>query len=114
MALEISTRKIGDVTILDLQGEVIAGAGSDALSSSLQELVAQGARKILLNLGNVAKLDTTGISALVRGFVSLDRAGGKLALLNVQGRVRLVLDMTRLLNVFPNFDNEGVAIARLR
>ena len=114
MGLEISTRKLGDVTILDLQGEVIAGAASDALSNSLQELVAQGARKILLNLANVAKLDTTGISSIVRGFVSLQREGGKLALLNVRGRVRMVLDMTRLLNVFPNFENEGVALASLR
>jgi anti-anti-sigma factor len=114
MALAIAARKLGDVTILDLQGEAVAGPGSELLSNSLQELAAQGARKIVLNLAAVEKIDTTGISAIVRGFVTLERLGGKLILLNVRGRVRLVLEMTRLLNVFPNFDNEGVALNSLR
>ena len=113
MGLESATRKVGEVTILDLQGEVLAGPGSDSLSACLQELATQGARRIVLNLANVVKMDTSGISSIVRAFVSIDRNGGKLALLNVRGRVRMVLDMTRLLNVFPTFEEEALALASL-
>ncbi len=113
MSLEISIRKSGEVTIVDLQGEIMAGAGGDSLSKCLRELIAQGARKILLNLGNVVKMDTSGISSVVRAYVSLQRDGGKFALLNVLGRVRMVLDMTRLLNVIPNFADEAHALDSL-
>lgn len=110
MGLEISIRKRDAVTILDLQGQVTAGAESDSLGNCLQELAVQGKARIILNLANVGKMDTSGISSIVRAFVTVDRNGGKLALLNVRGRVRMVLDMTRLLNVFPTFDDEGVAV----
>lgn len=114
MSLEISIRKRDGVTIVDLQGQVTAGPESDSLGNCLQELAAQGTRKVVLNLANVAKMDTSGISSIVRALVSLGRAGGKLALLNARGRVRMVLDMTRLLNVFSNFKDEALAVASLR
>lgn len=113
MSLEIQIRKRDGVTILELQGQVTAGRESDSLGNSLQELAAQGEKKVVINLAKVEKMDTSGISAMVRAFVSLGRDGGKLVLLNVHGRVRMVLEMTRLLNVFPNFDDEAVAIHHL-
>ncbi len=113
MSLEITIRKRDAVTILDLQGQVTAGQESDSLGNCLQELAGQGAKKVLINLAKVEKMDTSGISSIVRAFVSLGRDGGKLALLNARGRVRMVLDMTRLLNVFPNFEDEALAVLSL-
>ena len=101
MSLEISVRQRDSITILDLKGQVMAGKESDALGDRLQELAALEKPKIVLNLAGVAKMDTSGISSVVRAFVSIDRKGGKLVLLNVRGYVRLVLDMTRLLRVLP-------------
>jgi anti-sigma B factor antagonist len=110
MSLEITIRKRDAVTIIDLQGQVIAGPESDSLGHCLQGLADQGTRKVILNLAKVEKMDTSGISAVVRAFVSLGREGGKMALLNAHGRVRMVLEMTRLLNVFPNYDDEALAL----
>ena len=111
---QITTRQIDNVTILDLEGRLILGSATESLSSCLQDTIAKGARKLLLNLKGVTQVDTTGISTIVRAFVSLQRSGGKLGLVHLSERVRLVLDLTRLLNVIPTFADEGEAVARLR
>jgi anti-sigma B factor antagonist len=112
--VQISTRQLDDITILDLQGRLILGQATDSLGNCLQDLIAKGARKLLLNMKGVTQVDTTGISTVVRAFVSLQRTGGKLGLFHLGERVRLVLDLTRLLNVIPNFADEPEAVARLR
>jgi len=71
--LQISIQESGDVTILDLQGRATIGADSDLLSGHLQKLVANGVRKLLLNLADVTQLDSSGISAIVETNVSLGR-----------------------------------------
>lgn len=110
MGLQILTRKSGDVTIVDLQGRVTIGVSNDALSAQLRELVEGGARKVLINLFSVPQMDSSGISSLVRSFVTLQRLGGSLRLLKPQGHVRDVLELTRLLHSIPTFDDEAQAL----
>jgi len=88
VGLKISIRESGDVTILDLQGRATIGVDSDLLSSHLQRLVANGVRKLLVNLSDVTQLDSSGISAITGTYVSLGRHGGSLKLLGPCGRVR--------------------------
>jgi anti-sigma B factor antagonist len=113
-AFQISTRLIDEVTIFDLEGRLILGASTDSLGNALQDAIAKGARKILLNMKLVTQVDTTGISTIVRAFVTLQRSGGKLGLFHVSERVRQILDLIRLLNVIPSFPNEAEALARTR
>ena len=110
MGLQIVARRVGDVTVLDLQGRVTIGLSNDQLSSQLRELVDGGARNILINLTNVPQMDSSGISSLVRSFVTLQRLGGSLRLLRPTGHVREVLELTRLLKSIPSFEDEGQAI----
>ena len=112
--VQISTRRIDDATILDLEGRLILGAATDSLGNALQELIAKGTRKLLLNMRNVSQVDTTGISTIVRAFVSLERSGGKLGLFHISERVRMILDLTRLLNVIPSFADEAEALSKIR
>ena len=112
--VQISTRKLDDATILDLEGRIVLGAVTDALGNAMQDAIAKGTRKLLLNMKNVTQVDTTGISTIVRAFVSMQRAGGKFGLFHMSDRVRQILDMIRLLNVIPNFSDEQQALARLR
>jgi len=114
MSLTISTRRHEDVTIFDVHGRAALGPDTDALSNALQEWIAKGTRKLLLNMAGVTQMDTSGISTLVRGFVSMQRNGGRLALTALPDRIRMLLEMTRLLNVIPNYPNEAEALARLR
>ena len=114
MDLQISIRESGDVTILDLQGRATIGADSDLLNSHLQELIANGARKLLLNLADLTQLDSSGISAITGTYVSLGRQGGSLKLLRPSGRVRAVLRVVRLPDIIPTFEDEAQALASFR
>jgi len=111
VGLKISIRESGDVTILDLQGRATIGMDSELLSGRLQKLIANGARKLLLNLADVAQLDSSGVSAITATYVSLSRQGGSLKLLCPRGRVRDVLRVIRLLDIVPTFEDETQALA---
>ena len=114
MGLEISTRRSGDVTIVDLRGRATIGAESDELSEHLSKLISAGALKLLLNLTEVTQLDSSGISAIVATHVSLGRQAGSLKLLRPRGRVRVVLRVVRLPEVIPTFEDEAEALASFR
>jgi anti-sigma B factor antagonist len=111
VGLQITTRKSGDVVILDLTGRAVIGQSSEGLNSELRKQIAAGAQKVLVNLASVTQMDSSGISTLVRTFVSLAREGGSLRLLRPQGHVRAVLELTRLIQSIPTFDDEDRAIA---
>jgi anti-sigma B factor antagonist len=115
VALEISTRTSGDVTIVDLRGRsTIDGGESELLSKHLQKLVANGVRKILLNLAKLIQVDSSGIGVMVETHVSLIRQGGELKLLRPRGRVLEVLTVFHLLSTIPSFEDEAQALASFR
>lgn len=114
MGLEAVNRSSGDVVILDLTGRVVLGQGHEVLAGELHKLIEAGQRKVLVNLGGVTQMDTSGISTLVRAFVTLGRTGGSLKLLNPRGHVREVLGITRLMHAIPVFDDESLALASFR
>jgi anti-anti-sigma factor len=111
VALQISTRESGDVSILDLLGRsTIDGGESELLSKHLRDLASSGKRKLLLNLMNLSQMDSSGVSIIVESFISLRRTGGELKLLSPRGRVLDVLTVFRLLDVIPSFEDEAVAL----
>ncbi len=112
MGLQISIRKSGDVTIVDLRGRSTIDDGeSESLSNQLQKLVANGVRKLLLNLADLAKVDSSAVAIIVRTYVSLKREGGDLKLLSPSGLVLEVLTVFRLISTIPTFENEAEALA---
>ena len=115
VALQISTRKSGDVTILDLRGRSTINSGeSKLLGSHLQELVGNGVHKLLLNLTNLTQVDSTGVSIIATTYDSLRDQGGDLKLLCPTGRVLAVFTALRLLDVIPSFEDETQALASFR
>jgi len=115
VSLNVSIRKSGDVTILDLRGRsTINGGESELLSSHLQKLVSDGVRKLLLNLTNLTQVDSSGVSVIVTTYVSLRSQGGELKLLCPCGRVLEVLTVLRLLQIIPSFEEETQALASFR
>jgi anti-anti-sigma factor len=110
VGLQITARRAGDVAILDVSGRATIGESADSMSRELQKLVAAGNRKVVVNLALVTQIDSTGLSALVRAFVSLDRSGGAMKLLRPNGNVRHVLELTRLIRSIPTFEDETVAL----
>ena len=114
MGLQIVARKSGDVIVLDLVGRVIIGVSNDSLSAELRKLAETAPCNVLVNLSGVTQMDSSGISTLVRSFVTLERQGGSLKLLNACGHVKEVLELTRLIQSIPSFTDEAKAVASFR
>ena len=108
--LDLKERQAGDVTILDLNGEVRIGDSSVALRDSMRKLADQGKKKVLLNLAGVKYIDSTGIGELIASYTTIKRQAGQLKLLNLTDRVQNLLVITKLLTVFDSYDNEAEAL----
>jgi anti-sigma B factor antagonist len=110
VSVKIETRKVGDVTVVDVSGRITLGEGSSALRDVLRDLSAQGNKKILLNLSEVSYIDSSGIGELVSGFTSVSNGGGTLKLLGLTKRVKDLLQITKLYTVFDVHEEEAHAI----
>ena len=108
--LNISERQAGDITILDLSGKITIGEGSVALRNTIRRLLGEGKNKILLNLGSVGYIDSSGIGELVSSFTAVNKESGQLKLLNLTQKIQDLLAITKLLTVFDVFDDEGEAL----
>jgi len=101
---------VGDVAVIDVSGRITLGEGSSNLRDGIRELLAKGQRKILLNLGDVSYIDSSGIGELVSGYTSVANQGGQLKLLNLTKRVRDLLQITKLYTVFDVYEDEATAV----
>ncbi|HWB86832.1 MAG TPA: STAS domain-containing protein [Bryobacteraceae bacterium] len=110
MSVKLNVRQVGDVSVVDVAGRITLGEGSSALRDSLRDLVSKGHKKILLNLGEVSYIDSSGIGELVSGFTSVTNNGGQLKLLNLTKRVKDLLQITKLYTVFDVHEDEAAAI----
>ena len=114
MTMKASSRKVDGVTIVDLSGRITLGEGSVVLRDTVKELSTQGNKKILLNLGDVTYIDSSGIGELVSAYTSVRNAGGELKLLNLTKKVHDLLQLTKLYTVFDVKDDEASAIASFK
>ncbi len=110
MSAKLSPRQVGDVTVIDVSGRITLGEGSSNLRDGIRALLSKGQKKVLLNLGDVSYIDSSGIGELVSAFTSVTNQGGRLKLLNLTKRVRDLLQITKLYTVFEVFDDEASAI----
>ena len=110
MSVKLSTRQVGDVSVIDVAGRITLGEGSSALRDLLREMVGKGQKKILLNLGDVSYIDSSGIGELVSGFTTVTNSGGEMKLLNLNKRVKDLLQITKLYTVFDVHEDEAGAI----
>lgn len=109
--MKITTRTVGDVTILDCSGKITLGEGTMAVRNTVREVLKNGGRKIVLNLGDVNYIDSSGIGELVSTYTSVTNQGGKLVLLNLTKKIQELLAITKLLTVFQVHEDEQKALA---
>ena len=113
MPLEISIRESdGDVTILDLRGKATISDGeSDLLGARLDQLIADGAHKLVLNLTELTHVDSSGFSVIVKVCVSARDKGGDVRFVRPRGSALRAFKVLRLLDLIRTFDNEAEALA---
>jgi anti-anti-sigma factor len=108
--MKLAVRFVGGVAVVDLDGRLILGDGEQAFRQHVDELVQQGWLKILLNFNDVSYIDSAGVGAVVWKYVTLQRRGGALKLVNLKMRTHRVLSITKLLTVLQNFESEDEAV----
>jgi len=108
--MEVDVRQFEDVLIVDLKGRLVAGVGDEILREVINQILADDWKKVLLNLSEVATIDSSGVGELVAGRNIAERFGASLKLLRPVERVRRSLDLSKVLLVLEVFDDEGIAI----
>ena len=108
--MEISERTSGNVTVVDLNGKLNLGEPTQLLHDKVNSLLQQGRKNIVLNLADVASVDSGGLGELVRTLTTMHKHGGSLKVANLPRRVQDLLVMTRLVTVFDTYDDEGAAV----
>ncbi len=110
MSVKLSTRQVGDVTVVDAVGRITLGEGASTFRDTTRELAASGHKKLLLNLAEVSYIDSSGIGEMVSGFTTVTNQGGSVKLLNLTKRVKDLLQITKLYTVFEVFEDEAAAV----
>jgi anti-sigma B factor antagonist len=110
MALTAKTRREGNVTIMDLSGRITLGENTGILRDELRSLLAQGNKNIILNMKDVSYVDSAGLGELVGAYTTATNQGGAVKLLHLQGKMKDLMQITKLHTIFAIFENEQQAV----
>jgi len=110
MSLKYTLRRVGDVTIIDLAGRIVLGEGSGQIRSIMKDILAAGNNKIIVNLAEIAYVDSSGLGELISAYASVTTSGGQIKLENVQAKMADLLQITKLNTVFETFTDEAKAV----
>ena len=108
--MNVSNRQVNGVTVVDMSGRITLGEGGVVLRDTIHDLLDKGNKKILLNLGDITYIDSSGIGELVSAFTTVRNQGGELKLLNLTKKVHDLLQITKLYTVFDVKDDEAAAV----
>ena len=114
MALTIASREVDGVTVLDLSGRITLGEGSVQLRDAIRDLIGKGSKRILVNLGDVNYIDSSGLGEMVSAFTTAKNQTAELKLLKLTKKVHDLLQLTKLYTVFDVYDDEASAIASFK
>ena len=109
--MKTNVRTVGNVAVVDLQGKVTIGSGDEVLRDTVQRLLDEGKRKILINLQGVSYMDSAGIGELVACYKRAAEKEGAMRLLKPSGKVFDLLQLTRLTEIFRIHEDEKEAVA---
>jgi anti-sigma B factor antagonist len=112
--MEIQERELDGIKVIDLKGKVTRGEGEDKLRERFLDLAESGHRRLIINLGGVPYVDSSGLGELVRCFRSMQRTGGRVGLTHLNRRVVDLFRITKLADVFETFDTDADAVRSLR
>ena len=111
MSMKVIVRLVDSVTIMDVSGRITLGEGCTQLRELIREQLSKGNKNVLLNLGDVSYIDSSGIGELVSSYTALSNQGGSLKLLNLTKKVQDLLQITKLYTIFDVHDDEAKAIS---
>jgi len=108
--LEIKERRAGDVTVLLLTGQVVLDDGDLAIRQRIHDLLDEGRRQIVLDLGGVTYIDSSGVGMIAGKLKTVRERGGDMKLLNLTSKGQRLFGMMKLLMAFETFEDEAAAV----
>ena len=111
MALKMTNREVDGVAVVALDGRIVLGEESNALREKVKSLIAEGKKKVVLNMANITFIDSAGLGTLVASHHSAKSQGAYLKLAHLGSKFQEVLQITKLLTVFDVYNSEAEAVA---
>ena len=108
--LKIDEKQVGDVAVLVLAGEMLMDDGDLVFRQRIHDLIGRGIVKVVLDLGGVSYIDSSGVGMLAGKLKTLKEKGGDMRLLHLNRRAESLFGMLKLLIAFESFQDEGAAI----
>lgn len=114
MALKMTSREVDGVTVIAMDGRIVLGEESNALREGLKTVVAEGKKKVVLNMDNITFIDSAGLGTLVASHHSARNQGASLRLCHLGTKFQEVLQITKLMTIFEVYNTEPEAIASFK
>jgi anti-sigma B factor antagonist len=111
VALKMTNREVNGVSVVALDGRIVLGEESNALRERVKALIAEGKKKIVLNMDNITFIDSAGLGTLVAAHHSVKTQGASLRLCHLGSKFQEVLQITKLLTVFDVYNSEAEAVS---
>jgi anti-sigma B factor antagonist len=111
MTVKMTNREVDGVSVVELEGRIVLGEESTSFREKLKSMVAEGKKKIVLNMAEVKYIDSAGLGALVAAHISAKNQGASVRLCNLGKKFHEVMQITKLLTVFDVYDTEAAAIS---
>jgi anti-sigma B factor antagonist len=109
--MHITNHEVNGISVVALDGRIVLGEESNSLREKIKSLVAEGKKKIVLNVGKVKYIDSAGVGTLIAGHFSAQKQGATMRLCNLGGKFHEMLQITKLVTVFEIYDTEAAAIS---
>lgn len=109
--MKVKTREAGNVMVFDVSGHVMGGPDADTFHELVKSQLSEGRMKILVNLGKVNWINSTGLGILIAGYTSVQDAGGEFKLAKISSRIESILMVTKLAGIFESYETEEEALA---
>lgn len=114
MTLTVDTTAYGNTVLLRCSGRVVLGEGSVVLRDKTRAALRDGAKNIVLDMGEVNYIDSSGLGELVSAYTTTRNSGGELVLTGLRKKVVDLLSITKLLTVFPVFETADAALEHFK
>jgi anti-sigma B factor antagonist len=111
MSVRITNSEVDGVSVVELDGRIVMGEENNSLREKLKSLVAAGKKKIVLNVGNVKYIDSTGLGTLVAAHRSAKTQGASVRLCHLGKRFHEMMQVTKLLTIFDVYDTQAAAVS---
>jgi len=109
--MKIKRRSVGDVEVLEISGKVMGGSDLDTFRKTIKEIIDEGRLKLIIDMGGVNFINSSGLGILISGFVSLKNKGGDLKIIRIlEDRVKTPIRLTKILDIIDYYDTEEEAL----